>query len=192
MVDEFSSFARMPAPVMQGRGSGRDRAPGGVPATHRDAARSAIELDLPGTPLRAALRCAPGRARRWSTSSRTPPRSIQARDRRRGAGPCRACSVIEDRDAVIARGRGQWPRPAAAGPRAPDRALCDDARQGHRPRVSPSSRKSWKTITGELVLEDREGGGARVQAGLQPDEHAVRPISRRRSGCEMEAASHGA
>ena len=50
MVDEFSSFARMPAPVLQARESGRDRAPGGVPAAHRRIPRSPSRPASPTQP----------------------------------------------------------------------------------------------------------------------------------------------
>ena len=67
MVDEFSSFARMPAPVFRDEDLAELRAPGGVPAAHRDArdplrARPAADAAARSPAIRARS------ARRWSTS----------------------------------------------------------------------------------------------------------------------------
>ena len=56
MVDEFSSFARMPKPTIEQRGSGRDGPPGGVHDADRASRTSSSSTELPAGPGRRAVR----------------------------------------------------------------------------------------------------------------------------------------
>ena len=145
MVDEFSRFARMPKPVMEGE----DVA---------DTVRQAVFLMRVGHPeidIEAEIKQEPMRAqfdRRLISQALTniiknATEAIEAVPRRElGKGRIDVIAARENDDIVIDVDR-QRHRPAEGEPRAPARALCDDAREGHRPWSRdrrPRSGRPWR------------------------------------------------
>ena len=135
MVDEFSAFARMPAPVF---------APNDPAELLREAAFAQrvadpdVAVDIGEAPRPVSPWCATdgSSARRWPMCSRTPARR-SPRAGRVGAGRGRSHPRRPggQRGPHRFRHRGQWRRPAGQGPRPPYRALCHHQGQGHRSRI---------------------------------------------------------
>ena len=131
MVDEFSSFARMPAPVLKPEDLAEIVRPGGVPAAHRASARSRSRRDLPATPV--TVRCDArlvGQA--LINIVKNAVEAIEARIVEQASrAPGHICVSVDRGDGQAARDRrGQRQGPAAGRARAPDRALCHDAAKG--------------------------------------------------------------
>ncbi len=131
MVDEFSSFARMPAPVL------RDEDVGEIVRRAAFLQRAAtpemrVETVLPAAPIRIACDSRLV-AQALVNLMKNAAESINARDGDAPPGEIDVRLSESDGD-DRARGRGQWPRPSAGRARAPDRALRDHAGEGHRAR----------------------------------------------------------
>ena len=95
MVDEFSSFARMPKPTIERRGSRRDGPAGGVHDADRASGDRHSSTTLPEGPVSAPFDrrlVVAGRAR---TSSRTP-RKRSRRCRKRSAGRAQISVLLDE------------------------------------------------------------------------------------------------
>ena len=183
MVDEFSRFARMPKPVMEGED---------VADTVRQAVflmkvahpEIDIEAEFKEDPLRAQF------DRRLISQAVTnivknateaieqvPPEEL-------GKGRIDVVVSREGEDVLIDVDR-QRHRPAQGGALAPARALCDDARQGHRPwardRRSRAGRP-WRAHRTEGCLRLPRGPARRLDADalcdLRAPQKARRPLQR--------------
>ena len=132
MVDEFSRFARMPKPVMVGRGRRRHRAAGGVPAAGRQRRHRYRRRDRRGSDA-GALRSAADFA-----GAHQHHQECDRGDRRRAARRARPRPHPRVRRARGRRHRHrrdrQRHRIAEGEPQPPARALCHDPREGHRAR----------------------------------------------------------
>ena len=148
------------------RGRRRHRAPGGVPDAGRPS-RHRFRGRIAGGDDAGALRPAADFA--------GADQHHQERDRgdRRGAGrPSSARGRIEvsaqrDGKDIVDRRDRQRHRPAEGKPRAPARALCDDAREGHRPWARhrrPHSRRAWRPHRTARRLGKDPGRARRLDA----------------------------
>ena len=192
MVDEFSSFARMPPPVLK-------------PEDLATIVEQAVFLERTAHPkigfeTRIAARPVPLRCDARLVGQaliniiKNAIESIEARIAESGPTPPGQI-IVDGRGGRPGRRhhRGQWQGLASAGPRAPDRALCHDPRERAPGWASPSSRRSWRIIMGELVLLDREGGsGARVRLVFAGDAHAVDQADSPAVPAELSSVGHGA
>ena len=133
MVDEFSRFARMPKPVIDRRGRRRHGAAGGVPdarrqSRHRHRRRDRAEDTMPAQFDRRLISQALTNIIKNATEAiaAVPPAE-------RGRGRIRVAVDARRRRHRHRRDR-QRHRPAEGKPQPAARALCHDAREGHRPR----------------------------------------------------------
>jgi two-component system, NtrC family, nitrogen regulation sensor histidine kinase NtrY len=188
MVDEFSSFARMPAPVI------RDVDLAEILRQAAFLQRTAapditVDLDLPPGPLR--LPCDSRQVSQALVNIlKNAVESIQAREHAAPPGRIAIAARVVGRDIVVAvedNGRG----------------LPQDGRERlTEPYVTTHAKgtglglaivkKIMEDHHGELVLEDREGGGARVSLVFRAAE--ARPPSSPAEPAEaaVKAASYGA
>ena len=131
MVDEFSHFARMPKPVIDCRRRRRHRAADRVPACGSAIPKSISMSRLP------RIRCRRDFDRRLISQALTNIIKNATEAIARGS----AGRARQGRDPRVRRARGrryrdrrdrQRHRPAEGKPQPAARALCDDAREGHR------------------------------------------------------------
>ena len=183
MVDEFSSFARMPAPVIRPVDLGELlRQTAFLQRTTTP--DISIELALPAAPLRV-----PCDSRQVSQALvnilKNAAESIQSRDPDAPPGRIRIAARAEGRDAVVAiedngRGLPQEGRERLTEPYVTTRAKGTGLGLAIVKKIMEDHR-------GELVLEDAAGGGARVSLVFH-DIEALPPAQPE----PAEAASYGA
>ncbi|MGY3459020.1 two-component system nitrogen regulation sensor histidine kinase NtrY [Bradyrhizobium sp. LM3.4] len=165
MVDEFSRFARMPKPVMEGED---------VVDTVRQAV-FLMKVAHPGDRYRGRVQGRPA-ARPVRPAADLAGGHQHRQERHRGdrAGPPGGARQRPDRRRGVARGRGradrrrrQRHRPAQGGALAPPRAVCDDTRQGHRPWARdrrPRAGRPWRAHRTEGRLRLPRGPARRLDA----------------------------
>ncbi|MEY9793032.1 two-component system nitrogen regulation sensor histidine kinase NtrY [Bradyrhizobium ottawaense] len=183
MVDEFSRFARMPETGDGGRGRRRRRAAGRVPdegRPSRDRYRGRIQRGSAPRPVRPAADLAGGHQHR------------QERHRSDRAGPAGGARQRSYRRRGVASGRGradrrhrQRYRPAQGRALAAARALCHDARQGHRPWPCdrwPRAGRPWRTHRAERCFRLPRGPARCLDADALCDLRATREVRGSRAG----------
>ena len=190
MVDEFSRFARMPKPVMEGED---------VADTVRQAV-FLMKVAHPEIDIVADIKQdADARAVRPPADLAGADQHHQERHRSDRAGPAGRTGQGPDRRHRAARERRhhdrrdrQRDRPAQGRPRAPAGALCDDASEGHRARARdrrPRARGPWRPHRTQGCLRFPPRTARRLDAaafcGLRPCAQGSCQGSRPRSsqGC---------
>jgi len=183
MVDEFSSFARMPAPVIR---------PVDLSELLRQAAflqrtstpDIAVELSLPALPL--SVKCDSRQVSQALVNIlKNAAESIQSREAGAPAGRIRISARLDGRDAIVAiadngRGLPQDGRERLTEPYVTTRAKGTGLGLAIVKKIMEDHR-------GELVLDDAEGGGARVSLVF----HEIEPSAPAQPE-PAEAASYGA
>ncbi len=186
MVDEFSSFARMPAPVIRPVDLG-ELLRQATFLQRTSTPDIAIELSLPALPL-----SVPCDSRQVSQALvnilKNAAESIQSREPGAPHGRIRVSARAEGRDAIVAiedngRGLPQEGRERLTEPYVTTRT------KGTGLGLA-IVKKIMEDHHGELVLEDAEGGGARVS--LVFHEVEALPPAQPEPAEPMEAASYGA
>ena len=176
MVDEFSAFARMPAPKFETH-SANELLPGGV----RSAGGQSRGRHRPG---RAGSRRPAGLRRPHGGPGADQPVQERLRGDRHAPEGRFVAEGATDRPADSGRsrrrlrGRGQRRRPADGQPRPVDRTLCDDAGEGHGPgprhrQKNPGGARGRASASGR-GQEAWRARGAEISAGSGGESHRVR------------------
>ena len=191
MVDEFSSFARMPAPVLKPEDLATivERAVFLERTAHPKIAFE-TQFEARPVPLRCDARLV-GQA--LINILKNAVELIEGRIAESGPNPPGHIVVIgRGRAAGRDRGRGQRQRLAGARPRAPDRALCHDPREGNRvgPRHREKDHGRSLGRAGPVGSRGRRGSGA---SWCLPARRRPRPVrSYAEAPAELSTVGHGA
>ena len=170
MVDEFSSFARMPRPTVQPEDAKELLPTGAVPAAQRQS-RDPLRFDAAGPSGAADLRPPPGRPGADQHSSRTRPRRSRAGRRQPGQTlpPGEITLALRDdgttvRIVVEDNGKGL---PKEGRERLTEPYMT--TRSKGTGLGLAIVKKIMEDHGGYLALDDREGGGARISLVFRRD-----------------------